>query len=51
MIEALAEIVAGALTPRLARIRRHERTLWIVLISLLCALFFIGVFRFGFGDD
>ncbi len=51
MIEALAEIVAGAVTPLLARIRRYERTLWIVLISLLCALFFIGVFRLGFGGD
>ncbi len=51
MIEAFAEIGTGALTPLLARVRRHERTLWIVLINPLVALLCIGVFRFGFGAE
>ena len=49
MLEAFAETVAEVLTPLLARIRRQERTMWIVLIALLSALFIIGMFRFGVG--
>jgi hypothetical protein len=51
MLEAFAEMVAGVFTPLLARVRRHERTLWMVLIAVLCALFMIGVFRFGLSGE
>jgi hypothetical protein len=50
MLQALAETLAELLAPMLGRIRSHERTMWIILIALLCLLAIVAAFRFGLGE-
>ena len=51
MLDVFGALIAELLTPVLSRVRRHERTIWIVLIAVLLALFIAAVVRLGLGGD